>query len=102
MQRVFSDQDYLQYQDQLAHPQWQQRRIDFQPYPYPSYTEQLVRSLQTTQLEGNNAFLEKLQPSFVAQDLVDDRFVRSALEEVGGLSAFGLPESFTREETLSL
>lgn len=102
LQRVFSDKDYLQYQDQLAHPQWQQRRIDFQPYPYPSYTEQLVRSLQTTQLEGNNAFLAKLEPSFVAQDLVDDRFVRSALEQVGGLSAFGLPESFSREETISL
>lgn len=102
LQRVFSTEDYQQYHDQLAQPQWQQRRIDFQPYPYPSYTEQLVRSLQGTQLEGNNAFLAKLEPSFVAEDLVDERFVRKALEEVGGLAAFGLPAVFNREEQLGV
>lgn len=102
LQRVFSEEDYLQYQEQLTHPQWQQQRIGFQPYPYPSYTEQLVRSLKGTQLEGNNAFLAKLDPAFVAQDLVDDRFVRKALEEVGGLAAFGVPAAFSREEQVAL
>src|SRR5690606_10638354 len=26
----------------IRHPEWQERRIDFQPYPFPSYTESLV------------------------------------------------------------
>jgi NitT/TauT family transport system substrate-binding protein len=58
---------------------WQQRRIDFQPYPFPSYTEELVRALQKTRLEGDNTFLQKLDPRFVARDLVDDRFVKKAI-----------------------
>ncbi len=84
----------------IKHPQWNQRRIDFQPYPYPSYTEELVKALQVTHVEGNAAFLEKLDPKFVARDLVDDRFVKAALKEVGGLKAFGHVESFTRKEVI--
>ena len=84
----------------IKHPQWNQRRIDFQPYPYPSYTEELVKALQVTHVEGNAAFLEKLDPKFVAKDLVDDRFVKAALKEVGGLKAFGHVESFTRKEVI--
>ena len=85
----------------IKHPQWNQRRIDFQPYPYPSYTEELVKALQVTHVEGNAAFLEKLDPKFVARDLVDDRFVKAALKQVGGLKAFGHAESFTRKEIIA-
>ena len=38
--------------------------------------------------------------SFVAGDLVDDRFVRKAIEAVGGTAAFGLPENWTRQEVV--
>lgn len=85
----------------IKHPQWNQRRIDFQPYPYASYTEELVKALQVTHVEGNAAFLEKLDPKFVARDLVDDRFVKAALKQVGGLKAFGHAESFTRKEIIA-
>jgi NitT/TauT family transport system substrate-binding protein len=85
----------------IKHPQWNQRRIDFQPYPYASYTEELVKALQVTHVEGNAAFLEKLDPKFVAKDLVDDRFVKNALKQVGGLKAFGHAESFTRKEIIA-
>jgi NitT/TauT family transport system substrate-binding protein len=84
----------------IRHGEWKEHRIDFQPYPFPSYTEQLVRSLKETQLEGENRFLASLDPSFVARDLVDDRFVKKSIAALGGLKAFGLPESFTRSETL--
>ena len=40
----------------IRHAGWNDKRIDFQPYPYPSYTEELVRRLQGTLIEGNSAF----------------------------------------------
>ena len=81
---------------------WYQRRIDFQPYPFASYTEELVRVVQKTKVEGDNAFLSKLDPRFVARDLVDDRFVRKAIASVGGPAAFGLPADLLRKEVLAV
>ena len=84
----------------FRHPEWKDERIEYQPYPFPSYTEQLVKLLKATQVEGDNKFLANLDPAFVARDLVDDRFVRKSIAALGGLKAFGLPEKFTRSETL--
>ncbi|MDF0606727.1 ABC transporter substrate-binding protein [Neisseriaceae bacterium TC5R-5] len=82
----------------IRHPEWKEERIDFQPYPFPSYTEKMVDLLKHTKLEGNNAFIQSLEPKKVASDLVDDRFVKQALKQVGGLKKFGLPDSFARSE----
>lgn len=84
----------------IRHPEWKEERIEYQPYPFPSYTEQLVKLLKSTQLEGENKFLANLDPAFVARDLVDDRFVRKSIAALGGLKAFGLPEKYTRSETI--
>ncbi|MCC5860449.1 MAG: ABC transporter substrate-binding protein [Gammaproteobacteria bacterium] len=84
----------------IRHPHWQQARIDYQPYPFPSYTRKLVEMLKDTAIEGNNRFLSGLDGAFVAGDLVDDRFVRSAIAALGGLGAFGLDERFERSETI--
>lgn len=84
----------------IRHPDWRERRIDFQPYPFPSYTEELVRLLKDTQVAGERGFLDALDPAFVAGDLVDDRFVRRAVEGIGGLAAFGLADDWTRTEVL--
>lgn len=84
----------------IRHPDWRQARIDYQPYPFPSYTRTLVQMLQDTAIEGNNRFLTSLDPDFVARDLVDDRFVRLAIAQLGGLGAFGLDEQFERSETI--
>lgn len=84
----------------VRHTQWNEARIDFQPYPFASYTEQLVKLLKQTQVEGDNRFLADLDPAFVARDLVDDRFVKKAVQALGGLKAFGLPEKFSRSETI--
>jgi len=85
----------------VLHADWNEKRIDFQPYPFPSYTEELVKMLKQTTVLGRNDFLQALDPAFVARDLVDDRFVKKAIANVGGLKTFGLPTSLTRRETIS-
>jgi len=102
--KVLATTDYASYEASGAarNKGWYQRRIDFQPYPFPSYTEELVRVLQKTKVDGDNAFLAKLDPRFAARDLVDDRFVRKAIAAVGGPSAFGLPADLLRKEVLAV
>ncbi|PLZ03130.1 ABC transporter substrate-binding protein [Burkholderia sp. WAC0059] len=84
----------------IVHADWHEKRIDFQPYPYPSYTEELVRRLKSTQVDGNAAFVAQLDPQFVARDLVDDSFVRKSIAAAGGMQAFGQPPTFERTETV--
>lgn len=84
----------------IVHPDWHGKRIDFQPYPYPGYTEELVRRLKQTRVEGDTAFVSTLDPAFVSRDLVDDRFVRKSIEAAGGMSTFGLPDGYTRTELI--
>ncbi|HKT67605.1 ABC transporter substrate-binding protein [Burkholderia pyrrocinia] len=84
----------------IRHADWHAKRIDFQPYPFPSYTEALVQRLKRTVVDGDSTFLASLDPAFAARDLVDDRFVRKSIEAVGGLSAFGQSGAFRREEII--
>ena len=85
----------------IIHPEWKNRRIDFQPYPFTSYTKELVRLLKVTQVEGDRSFLASLNPDTVARDLVTDRFVRKAIAANGGAAAFNLPASFSRREQIA-
>ena len=75
-------------------------RIDFHPYPFPSFTAELVRQMRQTVVDGETGFLDGLDPSSVHADLVDDRFVRTAIDRHGGPTALGLPASLTRHERL--
>lgn len=102
--KVLVATDYATYEKRgiIAHPQWNQRRIDFQPYPFASYTEELVHAIKETKVEGDNKFLATLDPKFVARDLVDDRFVRKAINAAGGPAAFGLPANLMRTETIAV
>lgn len=84
----------------ILHAGWREKRIDFQPYPYASYTEELVRRLKVTRVEGNAPFLDALDPAFVARDLVDDRFVKQSIAAVGGMPVFGEPDTYARKETI--
>jgi NitT/TauT family transport system substrate-binding protein len=85
----------------LHHPQWQGQRIDFQPFPFPSYTERLVTAMRGTLVDGDTTFLDTLDPAAVHRDLVADRFVRRALDRLGGPQVFGLPGPLTRTEEVS-
>ncbi len=96
-----SDAAFYQTSGAIRHPDWQARRIDFQPYPFPSYTEELVRRLNDTLIEGDRGFLATLDPATAARELVDDRFVKKAIAASGGLEAFGFPNAFTRTEVVA-
>lgn len=86
----------------IQHSHWDEHRIDFQPYPFPSYTEELVRRLKDTAIEGDKRFLADLDPRQVAAELVDDRFVRKAIAQVGGMQTFSLADSFQRQEEFAV
>ena len=75
-------------------------RIDFHPFPFPSFTSELVRQMRGTVVDGETRFLDRLDPSTAHADLVDDRFVRAAIARHGGPVALGLPASLTRHERL--
>lgn len=82
----------------LAHPDWQPQRLGFTPFPFASFTHRLVEAMGETVIDGDRRFLDRLDPTRVHADLVDDQFVRSALAQHGGPAAFGLAASLTREE----
>ncbi len=86
----------------IQHPTWKDHRIDFQPYPFESYTVELIKRMRHTQVEGNPAFLKQLNPTLAARQLVDDRFVKKAIQKLGGMKVFGLQDSFTRQEIFQL
>lgn len=104
LERVLTsyDRDYYTRQGAIVHPQWRSRRIDFQPYPFPSYTRSLIRVLQRTFIQDKIDILQQLSPDFVVGDLVEDSFVKKALEQVGGPQAFGLPLNLSRNEQLEI
>jgi NitT/TauT family transport system substrate-binding protein len=85
----------------IQHPDWQSARIDFEPFPFPTYTEELVRRLKETLVEGDTTFLQKLDPQSVHAALVDDRFARAALAAVGGPALFDVDPSLARIESFS-
>ncbi len=86
------------YESILQHPEWSPLRIDFQPYPYPSYTEALVSALKETEVDGETGFLSTLEPAEVARDLVLEEWVRQAIAEVGGPEIFSQPATWSRQE----
>jgi len=99
--KVFSE-DTAPYESSgaIRHRDWDQQRIDFKPFPFPSYTAALVEHMSSTVVEGDSTFLSALDANGAHRELVDDRFVRKALRDAGGPGAFDLPESLSRTETI--
>ncbi|MEJ2407415.1 MAG: ABC transporter substrate-binding protein [Candidatus Thiodiazotropha sp.] len=80
-------------------------RIDFSPYPYPSATKLIVESMNQTLVGGDNTFLNKLDPDFVAKDLVDYKHVKAAMAKYPGWEkAPGVDPAhpFEREEVVKI
>jgi NitT/TauT family transport system substrate-binding protein len=77
---IFYDPAYYNNPLAIKHPEWGMDRINFQAWPYRSATELVVTELKETLVTGENAFLKELTPQFVADDLVNYRFVKQALE----------------------
>ncbi len=83
--------------ENLKHPQWGVKRIGFQPYPYPSATEFIIKQMKDTIVEGNVDFLNNLNPSAATEKLVDDSFVLKAIEEIEGIE-----KPFSRKEVVEI
>ena len=103
IERALSYYDQAEYiaSGAIKHGDWKNNRIDFQPFPYPSYTEQLVRLLKETTVEGDNAFLAALDPARAHEALVEDRFARAAIQAAGGPEKFGIPAELSRTEKIA-
>jgi len=108
LERVFSGYELDRYgpgntPQAIMHPEWDLKRIDFQPYPYPSATEFIYRQLQETVVGGDAEFLSRQSSAFVAKDLAETRFVKRALRETGAVFPdIDLNASLSREEVISL
>lgn len=80
------------------HPSWQPQQIGYQPFPFPSFTTALIEAMHGTVVDGDTGFLTRIDPATAHTELVDDRFVRNALNRVPGTESFGLPADLTRTE----
>jgi NitT/TauT family transport system substrate-binding protein len=90
---------------ELIHPQWNVERIGFQPFPFPTATRFILEQMKKTKVEGNTDFLTTLDVNTAVAQLVDDRFVRKALDDMGGVKMFShgdTEELFSREETVEI
>ncbi|MBF0200271.1 MAG: ABC transporter substrate-binding protein [Desulfamplus sp.] len=114
LKRVFTGYDLDEYLTgplprPIMHPEWKVGRIGFQPYPYPSATRFIVEQMAKTKVEGDSDFLRSLDPGFAADELVDDSFVKKALQDMSVYGTFDLdynPQnaspSFHREEVIDI
>jgi len=108
--RVFTKYDLATYgapakPTAIQHPEWQNSRISFQPYPYPSATQFIAKAMQHTIMEGDHSFLQRLDPDFVSRDIVEESFVRKAIDNAGGLGLFdeiNLEHPWDRQEVIDL
>lgn len=92
--------DHLnEHRDAIKHPSWGGQLLQFQPYPYPSFTEELVAHMGKTLMDAPTEFLQKLDPAAVHQELVNHDLVTTAIEAAGGLGVFG-QKSFERTEQI--
>jgi len=82
---TFYDEDYYAKPDAIQNKaEFGNGRIDFAPYPYPSATKMIVESMNDTLVAGDTTFLSKLDPEFVANDLVDYKHVKAAMDKYHG------------------
>ena len=84
-------------EEAIRHPEWDQQRIGFQPYAYPSYTERLVDELRLTTVDAGTGWLDGLDGARVHRELVAGDINLRAVEASGGLGAFGAERTRTEE-----
>jgi len=70
--------------DAIKHPEWSGKRIDFNPWPYPSATKMIVDELKNTLVSGDTTFMNDLDSDFVTKDLVEYSYVKNAMDQFNG------------------
>ncbi|WP_223399791.1 ABC transporter substrate-binding protein [Nocardioides rotundus] len=83
----------------VTNPAFEGQRLDFAPWPYRSYTEELVTRMRETTVDGDRRFLDRLGET-PHSDLVDDTFVARSLQRNGGFAAFDLPGPSRTEQVV--
>ena len=102
---LYTDEDGYLASDAIKHNSWGNGRIDFQPWPYPSATKMIVTAMNKTVVDGDKTFLSKLDPEFVAKDLVNYDYVKSSLgkfPEWKSDPSVNPSDPFNREEVVEL
>ena len=110
LQRVFTGYDLDAYLSgpnprAIMHPEWNVGRIGFQPYPYPSATRFIIEQMAKTKVEAEADFLKRLDPNSATKALVDDTYVRNAMDEMRAYGTFhdndGM-DTLMREEVIDI
>ena len=101
IKKALADYTVEEYPKAITHPEWKSQRINFQPYPYPSYTVELVKRLKSTLIDADKAFLDSIDLKKVHEQLVAVGFAEKAIKKNGGNSKYGLPKVLTRKEIIS-
>jgi NitT/TauT family transport system substrate-binding protein len=106
--RAMNFYDPAYYNNPLAikHMDWQQSRINFQAWPYPSATKIVVEELREIVLTGDRAFMDNLTADFVSQDLVNYDYIKKSLQQnpkwKNDLSVPQTGDPFVREEVIKV
>jgi NitT/TauT family transport system substrate-binding protein len=102
----FYDPAYYRNPLAIKHVEWQQSRINKQPWPYPSATRYVVDRLREVVLTGDRSFLDKLTTDFIVRDLVNYDFIKRSLEKFpkwkNDLSVPQKGDPYVREEVFAI
>lgn len=88
IERAMTDH-FQDHKDVIEHPSWGGQLLDFLPFPYESFTQELVTEMKSTLVDAQTGFLENLDPASVHEQLVNNSLVEQSIAEAGGFSAFG-------------
>ena len=83
----------------IRHPEWGGHMLQFQPYPFESFTHELITHMRQTTMDAPTAFLDHLDPATVHRELVNSEMVTAAINTAGGIQQFG-PGGLTRTEQI--
>jgi len=101
---TFYDPAYYDNPAAIQNLDWEQDRINFQAWPYPSATRRIITELQQTVVTGDASFLANLDPEDVVNNLVKYDYVKAALDKYPDWkNDRSVPQSgdpFTREEVI--
>jgi len=89
----------------IKHPEWNARRLSYEPYQFESATRHMVEMMKQTKMDGDASFIRNLDPGRVHSELMYTAGVEAAASALGGLAQFaGVdPENPTvREEIISI
>ncbi|MFO8024826.1 MAG: ABC transporter substrate-binding protein [Thiohalophilus sp.] len=103
---MFYDPAYYKNPHAIQNLDWEQDRINFTGWPYPSATNRIVDELKQTIVTGDTKFLEGLSKEHVVNDLFQYDYIKSALEKypewTKGLGYAEGEDPFVREEVIKV